>query len=89
MADIVSTSLQDQCNEQKPKRLLPIDEVVRQTGFGTSFIYDKIKKGEFPPPVKVGISSRWIESQVQNWIEKHISGRGLICFLIKNILMKC
>jgi prophage regulatory protein len=56
------------------ERLLRISEVADRTGFKSTFIYFKIKQGDFPPPVKVGAASRWRESDVQKWILDQING---------------
>jgi prophage regulatory protein len=54
------------------ERLLPLSEVEFRTGFKSSFIYQLIKEGKFPKPIKIGTSSRWRESEVQAWIAKQI-----------------
>ena len=41
-------------------------------GLGTTAIYDKIKKGEFPRQIKLGRLSGWVESEVQSWISLQI-----------------
>lgn len=57
-----------------PERLITLDEVESITGFKSSYIYSKIQKGEFPPPVKISTSSRWKFSEVQNWVHAKIKG---------------
>lgn len=43
------------------------------TGYGRSAIYDKISRGEFPAPVKIGPRAvAWIESEVQDWLQSRI-----------------
>lgn len=54
-------------------KLLRIEDVINITGFGSSFIYSKIQSGEFPKPIKIGRSSRWIENEVHAWNESHIN----------------
>jgi predicted DNA-binding transcriptional regulator AlpA len=56
----------------QPERLLPLPEVESRSGFKSSFIYQLIKEGKFPQPVKIGTSSRWRESEVQQWIHDQI-----------------
>ena len=61
------------------KKLIPIRDVKIITGFGSSWIYKKIQDDEFPSPVKIGRSSRWIESEVTSWSESLISkSRGAV-----------
>lgn len=56
------------------ERLLYLAEVEFQTGFRSSFLYQLMKEGKFPKPVKIGAASRWRESQVQEWIHNQIEG---------------
>lgn len=57
-------------------RLLRLPELVRTVGLTRSSIYRHIKAGKFPPPVKLGSASAWVESEVQAWITHQIaSGR--------------
>jgi len=49
---------------------LTINNVIEITGFGKSFIYQRIKDGSFPKPLKVcGSSNRWTLEQIQEWME--------------------
>ncbi|MBS0587933.1 MAG: AlpA family phage regulatory protein [Proteobacteria bacterium] len=54
------------------EKLLPLPEVESRSGFKSSFIYQLIKQGKFPPPVKIGNASRWRESEIQQWIHAQI-----------------
>lgn len=56
------------------EKLLPLPEVESRSGFKSSFIYQLIKQGKFPPPVKIGNASRWRESEIQQWIQNQIKG---------------
>lgn len=50
-------------------RLLNIEQVSSLIGRCRASIYADIKKGLFPPPVKVGSRmSRWREDSIQEWI---------------------
>jgi predicted DNA-binding transcriptional regulator AlpA len=57
---------------QADERLLPLPVVESKTGFKSSFIYQLIKDGKFPKPVKIGNASRWRQSEVQAWIAEQI-----------------
>ncbi|EFU9024316.1 AlpA family transcriptional regulator [Salmonella enterica] len=37
------------------------------------WIYKLIKDGAFPKPVKLGRSSRWLKSEVENWLQERIN----------------
>ncbi|WBM53532.1 AlpA family phage regulatory protein [Citrobacter freundii] len=40
------------------------------TGLTDKWFYKLIKDGEFPKPIKLGRSSRWLQSEVENWLRK-------------------
>lgn len=54
------------------EKLLPLTQVEIRTGFKSSFIYQLIGQGKFPKPIKIGMASRWRESEVQQWIQNQI-----------------
>ena len=42
------------------------------TGLTDKWFYKLIKDGEFPKPIKLGRSSRWLQSEVENWVQSRI-----------------
>jgi len=49
-------------------RFIRLKEVLAICGKSRSSVYDAIKKGGFPKPVKLhGRSSAWIKSEVEQW----------------------
>jgi prophage regulatory protein len=57
-------------------RFLRLKEVLAICGKSRSSVYDAIKKGEFPKPVKLsGRSSAWIKSEVEQWAVDCIRAR--------------
>ena len=52
-----------------PTTILRIRKVIERTGLSRATIHRKIKRGEFPAPVILGVNSRgWIEDEVAAWI---------------------
>ena len=52
-------------------------EVEAKTGLSRSTIYEKMKSGTFPKPVKLGPRSvGWLETEVDAWLEERIADRG-------------
>ncbi|MAX72980.1 MAG: hypothetical protein CMH66_04815 [Nioella sp.] len=51
-------------------RLLTRKDVSNRVGFQTTAIYEKMSKGDFPMPVKIGRAARWSERAIANWIEE-------------------
>ena len=52
------------------EKLLNIKEVTDIVGFKTSAIYKFIKTKNFPKPIKIGKSSRWRLSDVNEWLKQ-------------------
>ena len=50
--------------------LVPLRQLESIVGFRKSKIYQLIESGQFPRPIKIGRSSRWLSSEVQEWIYK-------------------
>ncbi|KAB7667960.1 helix-turn-helix transcriptional regulator [Plesiomonas shigelloides] len=43
------------------------------TGMTDKWFYKLISDGQFPKPIKLGRSSRWRKSEVENWMHERIS----------------
>jgi prophage regulatory protein len=61
------------------KKLLRRNEVEKVTGLKRSSIYSKIKEGDFPKPIKLGMRAvAWLEADVMQWIESKVTeSRGV------------
>ncbi len=54
-------------------RFIRLKEVLATCGMSRSSIYEAIKEGEFPAPIKLrGRSSAWIKSEVLQWVQSCI-----------------
>lgn len=51
-------------------RLLKLDSVEEKVGFKRAKIYQLIKAGRFPRPIKIGVSSRWNDEDLNRWINE-------------------
>ena len=57
-----------------PETLLRRPEVEARTGLSRSTLYDWMKRGEFPQPVKLGTRLvAWKESDVTAWLESRVT----------------
>jgi len=55
-------------------KLIRRNEVERITGLKRSSIYLKIKEGDFPKPIKLGMRAvAWLEADVMQWIESKVT----------------
>lgn len=49
--------------------LKTIQDLLQASGFSSrSFIYEQIAQGKLAPPIKIGRSSRWKQSDVEQWL---------------------
>ena len=54
-------------------RFIRLKEVLAICGMSRSSMYEAIKEGEFPAPIKLrGRSSAWIKSEVVQWVQSCI-----------------
>jgi prophage regulatory protein len=61
-----------------PDRLLRSRDVCELIGFARPTLYKFIRERNFPKPIGIGDhSKRWIESEVQEWIEDQINAYRL------------
>jgi predicted DNA-binding transcriptional regulator AlpA len=55
-------------------RLIRLNEVVAMCGLSKASIYDGVKQGTFPEPIKIGCrASAWLKHEVETWIEERIA----------------
>ena len=55
------------------KTIWRLSVVMARTGLKRSTIYDKISKGEFPHPIKLGLRAvGWIADEIDQWIQSCI-----------------
>lgn len=58
----------------QPRRLLRRAEVQERTGLPKTTIYDWMKRGQFPPPVRLSeMMVAWLESDIEAWIDAQIA----------------
>jgi predicted DNA-binding transcriptional regulator AlpA len=54
--------------------LLDIQAVKKSIGFkSTTSVYSLMKERDFPKPLQIGKSNRWLEGEVQAWIQSRIA----------------
>jgi prophage regulatory protein len=56
-------------------KLLRLPEVCSRVGMRRTSIYALISEGRFPPPVKVGGASAWVDREITLWIEGLVASR--------------
>ncbi|AYH04364.1 helix-turn-helix transcriptional regulator [Pectobacterium parmentieri] len=47
--------------------------ITQLTGLTDKWFYKLIQLGEFPKPIKLGRSSRWLQSEVETWLQQRIN----------------
>lgn len=60
------------------KRILRLPKVLEVCGgVGRSTLYDWMKKGDFPKPIKLGVRAvGWPEAEIEDWLESREAERG-------------
>ncbi|WP_140187625.1 MULTISPECIES: helix-turn-helix transcriptional regulator [Providencia] len=53
-------------------KLVDIKFITQLTGLTDKWFYKLIKDDEFPKPIKLGRSSRWLKSEVEIWLQARI-----------------
>lgn len=53
-------------------QLVTMTFITQLTGLTDKWFYKLIKEGEFPKPIKLGRSSRWLQSEVESWLQQRI-----------------
>lgn len=48
--------------------LLDRKELCKKISFSHTFVYKEMREGRFPKPRKIGNRSRWLESEIDTWI---------------------
>ena len=47
--------------------------ITQLTGLSDKWFYKLIKDGLFPKPIKLGRCSRWLQSEVEDWLMQRIA----------------
>lgn len=57
--------------------MLTIDDVLGQLQICKTLLYKLVKSGELPAPIKLGSrKSRWLQSDINSYIESRIAARN-------------
>ncbi len=59
-------------------RLIRIAEVIDRCALSKTTIYDRIRKGTFPPPADLGGVVAWSEAEVEDWIAARLAERTAV-----------
>lgn len=57
----------------KVEQFVKLPDVKTATSLSKTKLYALIKDGDFPAPIKLGRSSVWLMSEVQDWMDKQIA----------------
>lgn len=53
-------------------KMVDMKFITEFTGLTDKWFYKLISEGQFPKPIKLGRSSRWLQSEVEAWLQQHI-----------------
>lgn len=61
---------------KQPRCIMRLPQVMAATGFGRAWLYELIKRGEFPQARKIGARAVGFDSlEVQSWIDARMGGQ--------------
>ncbi|ASE02768.1 TPA: AlpA family phage regulatory protein [Salmonella enterica] len=53
-------------------KMVDMKFITEFTGLTDKWFYKLISEGRFPEPIKLGRSSRWLQSEVEKWVQERI-----------------
>lgn len=54
-------------------KLVNMAFITEFTGLSDKWFYKLIQEGQFPRPIKLGRSSRWLKSEIEAWVLERIT----------------
>lgn len=54
-------------------KLVDMAFITEFTGLSDKWFYKLIQEGQFPRPIKLGRSSRWLKSEIEAWVLERIT----------------
>jgi prophage regulatory protein len=58
------------------QKLLRLPQVIERTALRRSTVYEMMRAGTFPKPVKLNLRSNgWIENEISEWVDTRIAER--------------
>lgn len=69
-----TTIIHKDANAVNP-RLISLVDVMERVALKRTSIYQLVKSKQFPAPVKIQRASRWVDSEISNWITKQMAKR--------------
>jgi prophage regulatory protein len=59
---------------QQPTKIIRIATVLERTGLSKPFIYQMIRRGEFPASIRLAPRyAGWVEQEVNDWLNRRIA----------------
>ncbi len=53
-------------------KMVDMKFITEFTGLSDKWFYKLIQDGEFPKPIKLGRSSRWMQSEIELWVQNRV-----------------
>lgn len=61
----------------QPRSIMRLPQVQAATGFGRAWIYELMKRGDFPQAHKIGLRAvGWDSLEVMQWVADRLEGRA-------------
>ncbi|MGL5240180.1 MAG: helix-turn-helix transcriptional regulator [Kluyvera ascorbata] len=69
----MKTLLTSGCTNQRGAGHIDMKFITRLTGLSDKWFYKLIQEGVFPKPIKMGRASRWLKSDLEEWLQAKIN----------------
>lgn len=79
MTTSISSSISTETHSLLNDQFIDMKFITQLTGLTDKWFYKLIQDGEFPKPIKLGRSSRWLKSEVEQWLQERIQESRATC----------
>lgn len=54
--------------------IIRLPDVMARTGLSRSSVFLKVKAGDMPPPIKLGVrATGWVAEEIEDWIKQRVA----------------
>jgi len=61
--------------DDDPIRLISIKEICKRLGYSRHWVYQRVRSGEFPQPIRLGRETKFVESEFNAWMKDQVAQR--------------
>lgn len=73
MTNLITASVPTTSPSLLNDQFIDMKFITKLTGLTDKWFYKLIQDGQFPKPIKLGRSSRWLQSDIEQWLQTRIN----------------